>query len=63
MWYLSRLPVHGTYPRNLLPGLVMMAFGIGAVLVWVTTIANAGVAEDEAGFGQPLTPNPIEHAK
>ena len=63
MWYLSRLPVHGTYPRNLLPGLVMMAFGIGAVLVSVTTAANAGVAEDKAGFGQPLTPNPIEHAK
>jgi hypothetical protein len=46
VWYLSRLPVHGTYPRNLLPGVVMMAFGIGGVLVSVTTAANAGVAED-----------------
>ena len=43
VWYLSRIPVHGTYPANLLPGLVVMALGLGAVLVSVTTAANAGV--------------------
>jgi MFS family permease len=53
-WYLSRIPVHGTYPRNLLPGLVIMAFGIGAVLVSVTTAANAGIAEDQAGLAAGL---------
>ena len=41
VWYLSRIPVHGTYPASLLPGLVIMAIGIGAVLVSVTTAANA----------------------
>jgi hypothetical protein len=50
VWYLSRIPVRGTYPTSLLPGLVIMAIGIGAVLVSVTTAANAGVAEDKAGL-------------
>jgi EmrB/QacA subfamily drug resistance transporter len=54
VWYLSRIPVHGTYPADLLPGLVIMAFGIGAVLVSVTTAANAGVAEDKAGLAAGL---------
>jgi MFS family permease len=54
VWYLSRIPVHGTYPENLLPGLVIMAIGIGAVLVSVTTAANAGVAEDKAGLAAGL---------
>ena len=50
----ARIPVHGTYPRNLLPGLVIMAIGIGAVLVSVTTAANAGVPEDKAGLAAGL---------
>ena len=50
VWYLSRIPVHGTYPASLLPGLVVMAVGIGAVLVSVTTAANADVTEDKAGL-------------
>ena len=47
VWYLSRIPVRGTYPASLLPGLVIMAIGIGAVLVSVTTAANAGVADGQ----------------
>jgi MFS family permease len=54
VWYLSRIPVHATYPQNLLPGLVIMAIGIGALLVSVTTAANAGVPEDKAGLAAGL---------
>ena len=54
VWYLSRIPVHGTYLQDLLPGLVIMAVGIGAVLVSVTTAANAGVPEDKAGLAAGL---------
>jgi MFS family permease len=54
VWYLSRIPVHGTYPSNLLPGLMIMAIGIGAVLVSVTTAANAGVPADKAGLAAGL---------
>jgi EmrB/QacA subfamily drug resistance transporter len=53
-WYLSRIPVHGTYPRNLLPGLVITAFGIGAILISGTTAANAGVPADKAGLAAGL---------
>ena len=54
VWYLSRIPAHGTYPASLLPGLVIMAIGIGAVLVAVTTAANAGVPADKAGLAAGL---------
>ena len=54
VWYLSRIPVRGTYPADLLPGLVIMAIGIGAVLVSVTTAANAGVPADKAGLAAGL---------
>jgi EmrB/QacA subfamily drug resistance transporter len=54
IYYLSRLPVHGTYPASLLPGLGIMAIGIGAVLVAVTTAANAGVPPDQAGLAAGL---------
>jgi MFS family permease len=54
VWYLSRIPAQGTYPKDLLPGLVIMAIGIGAVLVSVTTAANASVPEDKAGLAAGL---------
>jgi EmrB/QacA subfamily drug resistance transporter len=54
IFLLSRIPVHGTYPVNLLPGLVVMAAGLGAVLVAVTTAANADVAPDQAGLAAGL---------
>jgi hypothetical protein len=47
-WCLSRIPVHGTCPGDLLPGLVLMASGIGAVLVSVTTAATAGVPSGQS---------------
>jgi MFS family permease len=54
IWYLSRIPVHGSYVTDLLPGLVMMAVGLGAVLVAVTTAASAGVPRDNAGLAAGL---------
>jgi EmrB/QacA subfamily drug resistance transporter len=54
IWYLSRIPVHGSYLTSLLPGLLIMAVGLGAVLVAVTTAANAGVAPDQAGLAAGL---------
>jgi hypothetical protein len=54
IWDLSQIPVHGTYPASLLPGLVLIAIGIGAVLVAVTTAANAGVPADRAGLAAGL---------
>jgi EmrB/QacA subfamily drug resistance transporter len=54
IYYLSRIPLHGSYVPNVLPGMVMMALGFGAVFVGVTTAANAGVPADKAGLAAGL---------
>ena len=51
---LSRIPVHGHYLTNLLPGLAVMALGLGAVFVGVTVAANAGVPANQAGLAAGL---------
>jgi len=50
VYYLSRVTVHSSYLPDLLPGLVVMSVGLGAVLVGVQTAANAGVPADKAGL-------------
>jgi EmrB/QacA subfamily drug resistance transporter len=54
IYYLSKIPLHGSYVSNVLPGLVVMALGFGAVFVGVTTAANAGVSADKAGLAAGL---------
>ncbi|MFC0038150.1 MFS transporter [Actinomadura rayongensis] len=51
---LSRVPVDGSYAVDLLPGLVVMAIGLGMVFVAVTTAANAGVPAERAGAAAAL---------
>jgi EmrB/QacA subfamily drug resistance transporter len=54
VYWLSRIPVHGSYLTDLLPGLVIMSFGLGFVFVGVNTAANAGVPPDKAGLAAAL---------
>jgi MFS family permease len=54
LYLLSRIPVGGSYLTDLLPGLVVASFGLGAVFVAVTTAANAGVPKDKAGLAGAL---------
>jgi MFS family permease len=54
VYYLSRIPVHGSYLTDLLPGLVVMSIGLGALLVAVATAANAGVPAEKAGLAAAL---------
>ena len=54
MSYLARIPVDGSYLADLLPGLMIMSIGLGAVFVTVTTAANAGVPADQAGLAAGL---------
>ncbi|MFL6075542.1 MAG: MFS transporter [Mycobacteriales bacterium] len=54
MYYLSRIPVRGSYLSDLLPGLLVMSIGLGAVVVTVTTAANAGVPANQAGLAAGL---------
>ncbi|WP_377273450.1 MFS transporter [Peterkaempfera sp. SMS 1(5)a] len=46
---LSRVPVDGGYVVHVLPGLLLVALGVGPVFVGVTTAANAGVGPSRAG--------------
>ena len=54
VFWLSRIPVDGSYLTDLLPGLVTMSFGLGFVFVGVNTAANAGVPPDKAGLAAAL---------
>jgi EmrB/QacA subfamily drug resistance transporter len=54
MYWLSRIPVHGSFLSDLLPGMLVLSLGIGPVFVGVTTAANAGVPADKAGLAASL---------
>jgi len=54
LYYLSRIPVDGSYLTDLLPGLMIVSLGIGGVFVATTTAANAGVPADKAGLAAAL---------
>jgi EmrB/QacA subfamily drug resistance transporter len=54
MYWLSRIPVDGSYVSDLLPGLLVLSLGFGPVFVGVTTAANAGVPADKAGLAAAL---------
>jgi EmrB/QacA subfamily drug resistance transporter len=54
IYFLSRIPLHGTYLANILPGLLVMSFGLGAIFVGATVAANAGVRAEQAGIAAGL---------
>ncbi|MGO4612487.1 MFS transporter [Nocardia sp. 2YAB30] len=51
---LSRMSTDGSYLTDLLPGMLVMSVGAGAVFVANTTAANAGVPTDQAGLAAAL---------
>jgi EmrB/QacA subfamily drug resistance transporter len=54
LYWLSRIPAHGSYLSDLLPGMLILSLGFGPVFVGVTTAANAGVPADKAGLAAAL---------
>jgi EmrB/QacA subfamily drug resistance transporter len=54
VFWLSQIAVGGSYASDVLPGLAVMALGLGAVFVGVQTAANAGVPPDQAGLAAAL---------
>jgi predicted MFS family arabinose efflux permease len=54
LYWLSRIPVHGTYLSNLLPPMLVLSVGFGPLFVGVATAANAGVPADKAGLAAAL---------
>jgi EmrB/QacA subfamily drug resistance transporter len=54
IYWVSRVPLHGSYASDLLPGFLVMSLGAGSVFVSVTAAANAGVPPDKAGVAAGL---------
>jgi EmrB/QacA subfamily drug resistance transporter len=54
LWWFSGIGVQAAYVHDMLPGLLMVAVGGGAVFVAATTAANAGVGADRAGLAAGL---------
>ena len=54
VFWLSRITADGSYVADVLPGLVVMALGLGAVFVGVQNAANAGVPAEQAGLAAAL---------
>jgi predicted MFS family arabinose efflux permease len=54
LYWLSRIPVGGSYAADLLPGLLLVGLGVAGLFVAVATAANAGVPADKAGLAAAL---------
>jgi EmrB/QacA subfamily drug resistance transporter len=54
LYWLSRIPVDGSYVADILPGLLVASIGLGGLFTGVTTAANAGVGEGRAGLAAGL---------
>jgi EmrB/QacA subfamily drug resistance transporter len=54
LFYLARVPVDGSYASDLLPGLLLMSFGMGNTFVPITLIATTNVESSDAGLASGL---------
>jgi EmrB/QacA subfamily drug resistance transporter len=54
LYWLSRIPVDGSYLSDILPGLLTVSIGMGGVFTGLTTAANAGIDQDKAGLAAGL---------
>jgi EmrB/QacA subfamily drug resistance transporter len=54
IFWVSHIPVHGSYVNDLLPALVVIGLGVTPVFVGVTTAGNAGVPPAKAGLAASL---------
>ena len=54
LYWLSLIPVDGSYVSDILPGLMIVSIGMGGVFTGLTTAANAGIDQDKAGLAAGL---------
>jgi hypothetical protein len=54
MFLLTALPAHGSYVSDLLPGLMLIACGMGMTFVPITLMATTGVHGDDQGLASGL---------
>jgi EmrB/QacA subfamily drug resistance transporter len=54
LFWLSHIPVNGTFWGNVAPGMILMAIGMGSTFVSVTIAATSGVPPHEAGLASGI---------
>jgi EmrB/QacA subfamily drug resistance transporter len=54
LFWLSHIPVNGTFWGNVAPGMMVMALGMGATFVSVTIAATSGVPKHESGLASGI---------
>ena len=54
LFWLSHIPVHGTFWGNVAPGLILLGLGMGATFVSVTIAATSGVPHHESGLASGI---------
>jgi EmrB/QacA subfamily drug resistance transporter len=54
LYWLSLIPLDGSYLSDILPGLLTVSIGMGGVFTGLTTAANAGIDQDQAGLAAGL---------
>ena len=54
LFMLSFIPVHGSYFTNIMPGLIVMAFGLGFTFVSILVAATSGVPGHLSGLASGL---------
>ena len=54
LFWLSHIPVNGTFWGNVAPGMMLLALGMGSTFVSVTIAATSGVPAHEAGLASGI---------
>jgi EmrB/QacA subfamily drug resistance transporter len=54
MVILTRLPVDGSYPTDVLPSLLLTSLGMGAVFMPLTLVATTGLEDEDQGLASGL---------
>ena len=54
LFWLSHIPVHGSYWSDVAPGMILLAVGMGSTFVSVTIAATSGVPGHEAGLASGI---------
>jgi EmrB/QacA subfamily drug resistance transporter len=54
LYWVSHIPVHGTYWGNVAPGMTLLGLGMGATFVSATICATSGVGPQDAGLASGL---------
>jgi EmrB/QacA subfamily drug resistance transporter len=54
MLFFARMPVHGSYASDVLPGMILSSLGMGAVFMPLTLIATTGLEDEDQGLASGL---------